>query len=552
MKLYFKIVFGILIIAVAACNKFEFKNPWDDNSVLSPSEWSPQIASIKEISITAKEINIGIGDYQVEGFYVDRKVGDQEWLVKYKTLESSVRRFIDDDILPDTNLSYYYRISSFAGNQVSQAVEQHSKAKFDAPEQLTVQKLNEKEYSVKWSHESEGEEGFKLWKQKKGEAWYLLTILPPNTEMYIDTNIFVNKEEWEIKYKVQAFYREYYTAEKITTLQVGLDSPESLKVSALNNISLQINWKSKSTNEDGFIVERYDESEGWIELVRTIDTSFVDNSFKINSNILYRLSAYIGNYQSAYKEITYQSIIESPTEFVINKNNDFSIDIEWTYQSEGQQGFKIDRKLNEEAWEMVYAEVAAGERKFTDNNVDIQNNDYTYRIYAYIDAEQSDYLERFLHIPEIGDFYAGGYVYYLDDNVGGMVIARIDTDPNLGWGCYGTYCEAIGEDVGDGLQNTLNIINTCDEDWSGAWKSYNWEHEGYDDWFMPSEGSLQLVYENLYLQGIGDFISSNGYLFYWSSTEYHEYSAKYISFLSGKWFVTGKVSGGALRSVRKF
>jgi len=549
MKIY-KWIFSLLFLGVliSACQKFDFTNPWDANSKLSSSEWSPSTIAISNPSITSKLIKWELGDFNVEGFYLDRKVGNGQWLKKYKTLAPNSKSWTDEDIIPDTTLRYYYRITSFAGSQTSSFKESQSKAQFSSPEQFNVQKISEKKYLINWQDKTEGEEGFEIWKQKNNEPWQSLVILPANETSYMDTNVFYGKEDWDIRYKINAFYQSYSSADRNAEIQAGLAAPTNLSITKLSNVKLDLSWQYNSEFEEGFIIERQENDGDWNEIGRTSDFSFMDTSFLINATLRYRVSAYINNYLSMSSEANHQSHIIAPVDFLINKNSDYSIDIEWTYTTSGHDGFKIDRKVNSGEWELEYGVIDSELLLYTDEDVDIQNNDYSYRIYAYIYSERSDYLERVLHIPEIGEFYAGGYVYYLNDNVGGMVVGRTATIPLSQWGCWGTQVEATGEEIGDGLQNTLNFISTCDEDLIGAWSSYNWEDEGYDDWFLPSKESLQLIYENIYFVSIGGFQEDN----YWSSSEYNETLAWDLDFRTGNWSKTNKTATDRIRSVRKF
>ena len=65
----------------------------------------------------------------------------------------------------------------------------------------------------------------------------------------------------------------------------------------------------------------------------------------------------------------------------------------------------------------------------------------------------------------VGDFYAGGVVFWVDpnNNMQGMVCDINDLDTfNIGveWGCFGSFINgADGSIAGTGEQNTIDIIN---------------------------------------------------------------------------------------------
>jgi hypothetical protein len=71
---------------------------------------------------------------------------------------------------------------------------------------------------------------------------------------------------------------------------------------------------------------------------------------------------------------------------------------------------------------------------------------------------------------------------------------------------------------------------------------------GYDDWYLPSKGELDLMFRNLKQQGLGGF--SNGT--YWSSSEYSNLSAWTENFSNGGQDSEGKANNYAVRAVRAF
>ena len=125
--------------------------------------------------------------------------------------------------------------------------------------------------------------------------------------------------------------------------------------------------------------------------------------------------------------------------------------------------------------------------------------------------------------PEVGDFYGGGVVFYLDGNGGGLIAAPTDHTSGVNWYSSPGICANL-------------TIGT------------------YSDWFLPSKDELNLMYENigqgnvLGLGNVGNFANND----YWSSTGIDGYNAWGQYFYNGNQFVNDKLSTGYVRAVRAF
>ena len=156
---------------------------------------------------------------------------------------------------------------------------------------------------------------------------------------------------------------------------------------------------------------------------------------------------------------------------------------------------------------------------------------------------------------EIGDEYAGGIVFYINGDCGGLVCAKMDQNngDKTPWfaGVY-TTTGATATEVGSGQANTSAIVLS-----QGANTNYaaiicdELELEGYNDWFLPSKDELNLMYHNLHqaLPAIGNFQTD----FYWNSTEDDEGDAWLQEFNSeGSQYFDSKSSSQYIRAVRSF
>jgi hypothetical protein len=104
--------------------------------------------------------------------------------------------------------------------------------------------------------------------------------------------------------------------------------------------------------------------------------------------------------------------------------------------------------------------------------------------------------------PYVGQSYAGGIVFYVDGTgQHGMVTAPANQG-SYTWGCVNTNI-ATSAAFGAGATNTATLVASCGEANTAAKVADGLVLNGYDDWFLPSVGELNLMRANLYMQGLG-------------------------------------------------
>jgi hypothetical protein len=116
----------------------------------------------------------------------------------------------------------------------------------------------------------------------------------------------------------------------------------------------------------------------------------------------------------------------------------------------------------------------------------------------------------------IGDTGPGGGLVFFnsgDDSANWqyMEVTKNDNGFNQGMGCYCTEINGTSSIIGSGLENTENW-KSC-SGWAKEARQYN--NNGLNDWFVPSIDELNEIYQNLHLNGLGNFNSNTQY---WSST----------------------------------
>jgi len=159
----------------------------------------------------------------------------------------------------------------------------------------------------------------------------------------------------------------------------------------------------------------------------------------------------------------------------------------------------------------------------------------------------------------IGDIKDGGVVFWIDpvDNAHGLICAFSDVGGTEEWGCdqvnlanvsdVSSSFSGPGADIGEGFDNTNNIINDCSET-----SAASITRTLGSNWFLPSINELSEMYQNKsILQAVSDFSAFSHK--YWSSSEKDDDEAWDIDMLHGG--VQGadkKHKKKSLRAVRAF
>ncbi len=152
----------------------------------------------------------------------------------------------------------------------------------------------------------------------------------------------------------------------------------------------------------------------------------------------------------------------------------------------------------------------------------------------------------------LGLEYQGGLIFYVAEDGSGLVTAPDFVEFEGQWGCRGNYQHALGGEIGDGLQNTQELVTNCGtgdvSPVDAAKKCFELELAEFQ-WYLPNVAELQELYMMSKNLRLGFF--DEGKL-YWTSSNATANAAMAFSFASGSTELKNKTTNGRIKPIHQF
>ncbi len=530
------LTYSYRLYAYAGINKSAEKSLTESAAIPQPTDL--QLEKLSDISYKLTWQDNSTGE---EGFKIDRKTADTDWVIGYGTVAENITAFVDTSVFVDrSSINVEYRVYAFYKEYESAKTTESTIAALTPPTNLTIAKNTITSVTLNWQDNSTGEEGFKIERKYATGDW--VCVATTTGTSWQDNDFKLNTI---VYYRVNTYVGNYASGFAENSFDASIPPPTNLQITQNTISSVTLNWQANSTGEEGFKIERKQGTGNWELLTALPGTSYTDEAFELNSDISYRIATYHGQYHSDFIEDSFNSQIPAP-ENLTHAASITSVTFNWDYGFTGHEGFKIDRKINNGSWELEFAILNAIQNNYTDNSINLQTNEYTYRVYSFVNLYQSSSIEQSV-IFKVGMNGFGGIIFYIDGNGGGLVCAESDQSIAQ-WGCQGTTIGGTVTGIGTGASNTAKIVSGCSQSGIAARICNDLVLNGYSDWFLPSKDELNLMYQNLKLNGIGGFTEN----LYWSSSEHSSLSSWRQSFSSGGQNSSNKSNHLSIRAVRAF
>ena len=292
-------VISLLVFwSLVSCTK-ETTSP--NNGLLNPTNLV--ITLIENNSI---KLNWDDNSTEETTFCIDRKKGENDWLINYNEVAENITTF--NDYIP-TNIDtvYSYRVRASDGNDYSNYSNDVGwYSSNSAPSNLLLEQITQDSIKINWQDNSVGEEGFSLDRKIGEDDWVSnYEIIESNETQFTD---YPNSLNEICYYRISAFSGLSYSLSIYDSVQVLLPAPTNL-TSTVNDNIVQLNWNDNSNSEDGFKIERKT-SESDYSLLASVSgnvTNYNDNTIENNIAYYYRVYAYKQNINSNYSNETIAS-----------------------------------------------------------------------------------------------------------------------------------------------------------------------------------------------------------------------------------------------------
>ena len=153
---FYSILILILILSFTCDHKF--RNPLDPDTEIKPDEWAPTNLAATVIDDSHIRLIWTQEESRIEGFVIERKDGNANYK---EVIRTDTTFFIDDSL--NINIGYIYRITAFAGNNLSTAiVAERIQTAFPVPTNLNTVAINDQSIRLTWTDNCLFESGCRI------------------------------------------------------------------------------------------------------------------------------------------------------------------------------------------------------------------------------------------------------------------------------------------------------------------------------------------------------------------------------------------------------
>ena len=349
---------------------------------------------LQATAVTSSRIDLSWTDNSTyeQGFKLERATGGGGFVL-VAVLGANVTAYSNTGLI--TGTTYTYRVKAYEGpneSDPSNTATATTPAPPAAPTGLVATPVTSTRIDLQWVDNATGEQGYRVERATGGGGFSQVAALGANATSWSSTSLVSGTT---YSYRVKAYdgpnESGYSNIVSATPLPPPA-APSGLVATPISSTRIDLVWVDNATYEQGFKVERSTDGVSFtqIAVLGQNAAAFSSTGLLAGQTYTFRVRAYEGANDSGYSNTasaTTTSGPAAPSNLSATAITSSRIDLVWTDNATGEQGFKVERSTDGVTFTQI-ALLGANVTAYSNTGL-VTGAAYTYRVRSYTGPNDS-------------------------------------------------------------------------------------------------------------------------------------------------------------------